>query len=287
MAEIVGIRFKDVGKIYYFDPAGFDLHNGDRVIVETVRGTECGTVVTEKKEVSEEEIVSPLKPILRIASAEDLERVRVNREKEKKAFGICEKKIAAHKLEMKLIDVEYAFDNSKVTFYFTADGRVDFRELVKDLASVFRIRIELRQIGVRDESKMKGGLGVCGRPFCCNSFLGDFVPVSIKMAKDQGLSLNPAKISGTCGRLLCCLNYEQPTYESLYKTTPGVGSIVSTVDGKGVVTEVGIIKQEVKVRLDRNPEAMPKSYAVKDIRLIKNNRPTVSKSELAALKDIE
>ena len=287
MSEVVGIRFKEVGKIYYFDPVGIKLKKGDHAIVETVRGIECGEIAMENREVDDEELIKPLKPIIRIATDEDLAVVERNRQKEKEAFDICLKKIAAHKLDMKLIDVEYTFDNSKVLFYFTSDGRVDFRELVKDLASVFRIRIELRQIGVRDESKMKGGLGMCGRPFCCNSFLGDFHPVSIKMAKEQGLSLNPTKISGTCGRLMCCLKYEQDAYEHLLRVTPKVGAIVDTPEGKGTVVDTNIIKGELKIRLDRRPEAAPATYDRHDVKLIKDKKITVDKSELDALKGIE
>ncbi len=287
MSEVIGIRFKEVGKVYYFDPIGTEIKIGQHVIVETVRGIECGEVAVANREVDDEEIVKPLKPIIRVATAADMEIVRKNKEKEKEAFDICLKKIAAHKLDMKLIDVEYTFDGSKVLFYFTSDGRVDFRELVKDLASVFRIRIELRQIGVRDESKMKGGLGMCGRPFCCNSFLGDFQPVSIKMAKEQGLSLNPTKISGTCGRLMCCLKYEQEAYEHLLRVTPKVGAIVDTDEGKGTVVETNIIKGELKVRLDRRPDAAPATFDRHDVKLIKDKKITVDKSEIDALKDIE
>ena len=215
MAEVIGVRFKEVGKVYYFDPDNKKLRIGDTVIVETSRGIECGKVAIANKEVTDEEIVHPLKKLIRKATKEDMRRLEDNHRKEKEALKICEQKVAEHKLEMKLVDVEYTFDNSKILFYFTADGRVDFRALVKDLASVFRTRIELRQIGVRDESKMLGGLGVCGRPFCCSSFLGEFHPVSIKMAKEQGLSLSPTKISGTCGRLMCCLKYEQDAYTDL------------------------------------------------------------------------
>ena len=283
MSEVVGIRFKEVGKIYYFDPIGFKLNKGDRAIVETIRGLECGEVAQANKDVNDDEIVKPLKPIVRVATAEDLKVVERNKKKEKEAFDICLKKIALHGLDMKLIDVEYTFDSSKVIFYFTSDGRVDFRELVKDLASVFRIRIELRQIGVRDESKMKGGLGMCGRPFCCNSFLGDFQPVSIKMAKEQGLSLNPTKISGTCGRLMCCLKYEQESYEHLLRVTPKVGAIVDTSSGRGTVVETDLLK----VRLDRSPEAAPAVFSRRDVKLIKDKKITVNKSELAALKEIE
>ncbi|MFR7478740.1 MAG: stage 0 sporulation family protein, partial [Acutalibacteraceae bacterium] len=220
MAVVIGVRFKEVGKVYYFDPDGQELKKGDAVIVETARGIECGEVAMENREVSDESIVQPLKKLLRLATEEDKKHVAENKLHEKTAFDICNRKIAAHKLEMKLVDVEYTFDNSKILFYFTADGRVDFRELVKDLAGVFRTRIELRQIGVRDEAKMLGGLGICGRPFCCSSFLGGFQPVSIKMAKEQNLSLNPVKISGTCGRLMCCLKYEQASYLDMLRTTP-------------------------------------------------------------------
>ncbi|MBQ5591430.1 MAG: stage 0 sporulation family protein [Clostridia bacterium] len=285
--EVVGIRFKEVGKIYYFDPLDIKFNKGDHAIVETVRGIECGEVAMENREIDDEEIIKPLKPIIRLATAEDIKTVETNRIKEKEAFEVCLKKIAAHKLDMKLVDVEYTFDGSKVLFYFTSDGRVDFRELVKDLASVFRIRIELRQIGVRDESKMKGGLGICGRPFCCNSFLGDFQPVSIKMAKEQGLSLNPTKISGTCGRLMCCLKYEQNAYEHLLHVTPKVGAIVDTPQGKGTVVEVNLLKGMLKIRLDKYPEAAPAVYNRKEIKLIKDKRITVDKAEIDALKDIE
>ena len=287
MSEVVGIRFKEVGKIYYFDPLEFKLNKGDRVIVETIRGIECGEVALGNKEVDEEEIIKPLKPIIRVATPDDLKVIEKNKKKEKEAFDICLKKIAAHGLDMKLIDVEYTFDSSKVIFYFTSDGRVDFRELVKDLASVFRIRIELRQIGVRDESKMKGGLGMCGRPFCCNSFLGDFQPVSIKMAKEQGLSLNPTKISGTCGRLMCCLKYEQEAYEHLLRVTPKVGAFVETCSGRGTVVEVDMLKGMLKVRLDRSPEAAPASFSRRDVKLIRDKKITVNKSEIAAFKEIE
>ena len=217
MAEVIGVRFKEVGKVYYFDPDGHILKKGNRVIVETVRGVECGEVAMDNREIDDEQIVKPLKKLIRIADEKDIEQFHANKAKEKDAFAICQQKIANHGLDMKLVDVEYTFDGGKVLFYFTADGRVDFRELVKDLAGVFHTRIELRQIGVRDEAKMLGGLGICGRPFCCSQFLDDFHPVSIKMAKEQGLSLNPTKISGTCGRLLCCLKYEQESYEYLAK----------------------------------------------------------------------
>ena len=252
MAEIVGVRFKSAGKVYYFDPDGHTVHKGEKVIVETSRGIECGEVMLGNREVEHTQVSAPLKKILRIATNQDLEKAEKNREKEIRALKVCQEKVAAHNLEMKLIDVEYTFDNSKVLFYFTADGRVDFRELVKDLASVLKTRIELRQIGVRDEAKMLGGLGICGRAFCCSTFLGEFQPVSIKMAKEQGLSLNPTKISGTCGRLMCCLKYEQAAYEDLLKTTPKVGSYVETPEGKGTVSEVSLMTGNLKVALDKH-----------------------------------
>lgn len=250
MAEVIGVRFKNMGKVYYFDPNGGRLAAGDRVVVETARGVECGEVAMENRDVADDTIVQPLKKVIRKATKDDLRRVAENELKAKNAFTQCEKKIAERGLEMKLVDVEYTFDNSKILFYFTADGRVDFRELVKDLAGMFRTRIELRQIGVRDESKMLGGLGICGQPFCCSRFLRDFQPVSIKMAKEQGLSLNPAKISGSCGRLMCCLAYEQPAYEYLNRITPGVGSIVKTPEGVGAVVETNVISGTLRVRMD-------------------------------------
>lgn len=287
MAEVIGVRFKEVGKIYYFNPDGQELKKGDRVIVETVRGVECGEVALENREISDEEIVKPLKKLIRKADEKDLRTLEENKKKEKNAFGICQKKIADHKLDMKLVDVEYTFDGGKVLFYFTADGRVDFRELVKDLAGVFRTRIELRQIGVRDESKMIGGLGICGRPFCCRSFLGDFQPVSIKMAKEQGLSLNPTKISGTCGRLMCCLKYEQNAYEYLLKITPKPGAIVETAEGAGTVVDFSLLTGTLKVKLHNNPDAMPKMFSRRDVKLVKDSRIKVDKAELEALKGIE
>ena len=288
MAEVIGVRFKEVGKIYYFDPVGKKLSLNDRVIVETARGIECGTVATENRDVPDEEIVHPLKKMLRVATKDDLKKLEENAKKEKDAQKIFEQKVIEHELEMKLVDVEYTFDNSKIIFYFTADGRVDFRSLVKDLASVFRTRIELRQIGVRDESKMIGGLGVCGRPFCCNSFLGEFQPVSIKMAKDQGLSLSPTKISGTCGRLMCCLKYEQDAYVDLLKRTPKVGAIVKTPEGKGLVVETNLLSQTLKVKLDNTPDdAAPQTYKVKQVRLVKDGYIKVNKKELEELKELE
>lgn len=287
MSEVVGVRFKEVGKVYYFDPDGLKLKKGDRVIVETARGVECGEIAMDNRDVSEDEIVKPLKKLLRVATQEDLDRVAENKKKEKSAFEICEKKIAKHKLDMKLVDIEYTFDNSKILFYFTADGRVDFRELVKDLAGVFHTRIELRQIGVRDESKMLGGIGICGRPFCCGTFLGDFQPVTVKMAKEQGLSLNPTKISGTCGRLMCCLKYEQDAYEHLLRITPKIGAIVETPEGRGRVVDMNLLRGNLKIQLDRRADAAPVEYNRRDVKLIKDSKIQVDKSELDALKNIE
>lgn len=288
MAEVIGVRFKEVGKVYYFDPLENKLNRGDMVIVETARGLECGEVATPNKDVPDEEITHPLKPLIRVATEQDLKRLEENKEKEKEAYKICEQKIEFHKLKMKLVSVEYTFDGSKILFYFTADGRVDFRALVKDLASVFRTRIELRQIGVRDEAKMLGGLGVCGKPFCCASFMGEFQPVSIKMAKEQGLSLSPVKISGTCGRLMCCLKYEQEAYTDLLKRTPKVGAIVNTPDGKGLVVENNLIARTLKVKLNNTPpEVPPKTYNVKQCKLVKDGYIKVEKSELEQLKNLE
>ena len=287
MAEVIGVRFKEVGKIYYFDPDGNTLKKGDRVIVETVRGIECGEVTMENREVDDEQIVKPLKKLIRSATPDDLETLEKNKKKEKEAFDICEQKIESFALEMNLVDVECTFDGSKILFYFTADGRIDFRELVKSLASVFRTRIELRQIGVRDEAKMLGGLGVCGRPFCCKTFLGDFQPVAIKMAKEQGLSLNPTKISGTCGRLMCCLKYEQDGYEYLLKVTPKVGAIVDTKEGKGTVVECNLLSGILKVQLDSRPEAAPSVFTRRDVKIVRDGKIKVVKDEIEALKDIE
>ena len=287
MAIVVGVRFKDVGKVYYFEPNEETFHMGDKVIVETVRGVECGEIAIEPKEVSENEIVKPLKKILRKATEADKRKLEENIKKEAEALTICEQKIEKHGLNMKLVDVDYTLDGSKILFYFTADGRVDFRELVKDLAAVFRTRIELRQIGVRDEAKMLGGLGMCGRPFCCSSYMGDFQSVSIKMAKEQGLSLNPVKISGTCGRLMCCLKYEQEAYEHLLRVTPKNGAIVQTKEGKGVVTDVNLLTGMLKVTLDRNPNAAPITVNRHDVTLIKDGKIRIDKAELEALKGIE
>ncbi len=287
MAEVIGVRFKEVGKIYYFDPSGEQADLGQKVIVETARGVECGTVAIANRQVQDGEIVKPLKKLVRLATPEDLHRIEENKKKEKKAFRICQEKIAANKLDMKLVDVEYTFDNNKILFYFTADGRVDFRELVKDLASVFRTRIELRQIGVRDEAKMLGGLGVCGKPFCCATFLGEFQPVSIKMAKEQGLSLNPTKISGTCGRLMCCLKYEQVAYEDLLRTTPKVGALVNTPDGRGTVVEVSLLTGYLKVRLEKNPDAALSVFDKKEVKLLRDGKIKIDPKEEAQLKALE
>ena len=281
------MRFKNTGKVYYFDPNGVTLDKGDRAIVETARGVECGEVAMENRDVPEDSIVQPLRKVVRKATKEDLQKVEENHKKEKSAFKACERRIAARGLEMKLVDVEYTFDNSKILFYFTADGRVDFRELVKDLAGMFRTRIELRQIGVRDEAKRLGGIGICGRPFCCGSFLGGFQPVSIKMAKEQGLSLNPVKISGTCGRLMCCLKYEQEAYQDLLKNTPKVGALVSTPEGKGVVTEQNLLTRKLTVRLDKDPEAAPKVFQVAEVKVLRDGKIKVEKKELEQLKKLE
>ena len=287
MIETVGIRFKDGGKIYDFDAEGKVFNKGEYAIVETVRGMECGTVAKPNHGTNEDDINKPLKKVIRVATEEDVKNMLENKEKEKEAFKICEGKIEAHGLDMNLVDVEYTFDRSKLLFYFTSDGRVDFRELVKDLAGTFRTRIELRQIGVRDESRMVGGFGICGRPFCCNTFLNDFQPVSIKMAKEQGLSLNPTKISGTCGRLMCCLKYEQDTYEHLLRVTPKVGAIVDTPDGKGRVIENNLITGMLKVTLDRRPDAAPAVFHRHSVKILKDAKIKVEKEELEALKGIE
>lgn len=248
MLTVIGVRFRAAGKIYYFDPADRQIKIGDHVIVETARGIEYGYVVLGNREVDETKVIPPLKPVIRMATDEDRAIEAKNKEKEKEAFKICQEKIKKHNLEMKLIDAEYTFDNNKVLFYFTADGRIDFRELVKDLASVFKTRIELRQVGVRDETKIMGGIGICGRPLCCHSYLSEFIPVSIKMAKEQNLSLNPTKISGVCGRLMCCLENEEETYEVLNSKLPGIGDTVTTADGlRGEVHSVNVLRQTVKV----------------------------------------
>lgn len=288
MVRIVGVRFKPAGKMYYFDPLGFDINRGDKVIVETSRGVEYGEAVFGIKEVEDDVIVKPLKGVLRLANDEDTQRFNENKEKEREAFEVCADKIRKHKLDMKLVEVEYTFDGSKILFYFTADGRVDFRELVKDLAAVFRTRIELRQIGVRDESKTLGSVGMCGRNLCCSQFLGEFVPVSIKMAKEQGLSLNPTKISGACGRLMCCLKYEQDTYEELIRQSPRYGAVVMTPDGKGTVTNVELLRGKVKVRFGNGEDSTLKDYAVADVKPYddeKNDEDTDVLSEPVQLSD--
>jgi len=269
MITVIGVRFKKAGKVYYFDPSDVWPRPGEYVVVETTRGLELGEVVTSAREVTDDQIVQPLKKVIRAALAEDVQRAEINSQKEKEAFPICQERIRAHKLDMKLVDVEYTFDNSKIIFYFTADGRVDFRELVKDLASIFKMRIELRQIGVRDEAKMLGGLGACGRPICCAAFLGDFQPLSIKMAKEQNLSLNPVKISGQCGRLMCCLRYEQDFYEQMLKKIPKVGSEVITPDGLGVVSEIFVIREKVRVRIRNNDD----SYDIREFNVDDVYRP--------------
>lgn len=271
MIKVVGVRFKKAGKIYYFDPNGLDITKDKYVVVETARGIEFGECVIGVKKIDEAEIVAPLKTVLRIAEEEDIQKHQDNKNKEKEALDICLKKIEEHKLNMKLIDVEYTFDNNKVIFYFTADGRVDFRELVKDLATIFKTRIELRQIGVRDEAKMLGGLGPCGRTLCCSTFLGDFASVSIKMAKEQNLSLNPTKISGICGRLMCCLNYEQSTYEDIRKRLPKVGSIVKVDDIKGEVVSNSTVKESVKVKFKRFDEELVEEFKIENLELIEGS----------------
>ncbi len=290
MTKIVGIRFQRAGKIYYFDPADYELEVPMHVIVETARGVEMGTVLIPPKEVEDDSVVQPLKPVIRIATEEDERVVQRNREREKEAFVICKEKIAKHGLEMKLVNAEYTFDNNKLLFYFTADGRIDFRELVKDLASVFRTRIELRQIGVRDETKILGGIGICGRELCCKSYLADFIPVSIKMAKEQNLSLNPTKISGVCGRLMCCLKNEQETYEYLNSRLPSVGDTVMTPGGmRGNVQSVNVLRQIVKVIVDNGEEKELQEYRVDDLKFTPRRRRDVklTEEELKELKELE
>ena len=272
MKKVISVRFKENGKSYYFDPAGADIKTGEYVIVETARGIECGEVLQGVKEIADSAVSKALKPITRMADSVDVRRMRQNREDEKRAYHTCQECIARHGLEMKLVEAEYTLDRSKIMFYFTADGRVDFRELVKDLAGIFHTRIELRQIGVRDESKMIGGLGICGQPFCCSRFLKDFQPVSIKMAKEQGLSLNPTKISGTCGRLMCCLKYEQEAYEDLLRTTPKVGSYVMTPDGRGTVVEANLLTGILSVKLDKLQDGVPKTFLKEKVRILKEGQ---------------
>lgn len=287
MIKVIGVRFRTAGKIYYFDPLQFRVKRGDHVIVETARGVEYGTVVCDPKEVEDSKVIQPLKPVLRIATERDDEQEAGNKVKEKEAFRICQEKIAKHGLEMKLIDAEYTFDNNKVLFYFTADGRIDFRELVKDLASVFKTRIELRQIGVRDETKIMGSIGICGRVLCCHSHLSEFVPVSIKMAKEQNLSLNPTKISGVCGRLMCCLKHEEETYEELNRRLPGVGDYVTTDDGfKGEVSSVNVLRQLVKVIVDVNDEKEIREYRADQLRF-KKKHGRGRKNEAADEKELK
>ena len=290
MTKIIGVKFKDNGKTYYFSPLELDVKKGDSVVVETSRGIELGKTVIPVTNVMDNEIVSPLKNVLRIATEADIKRVADNEKKEVEAFKICSEKIIQHGLDMKLISVEYTFDGSKILFYFTSGGRVDFRELVKDLASVFKTRIELRQIGVRDEAKMLGGVGICGRGLCCATYLGDFQPVSIKMAKEQSLSLNPTKISGSCGRLMCCLKYEQETYEHLLKITPREGSLVKTPDGKGIVAVSYMMRGKIKVKLEGNDDNVLKEYDISDIKVLKNAKirePENNDEDEKNLKNLE
>ncbi|MBE5940754.1 MAG: stage 0 sporulation protein [Lachnospiraceae bacterium] len=291
MIKVIGVRFRKNGKIYYFDPLDLNIEADEYVIVETIRGVEYGKVVLGVREVEDDKVIQPLKPVMRVATEEDHKKEAENKEKEKKAFEICQEKIKKHNLEMKLIDTEYTFDNNKVLFYFTADGRIDFRELVKDLAAVFKTRIELRQIGVRDETKAVGGIGICGRPLCCHQHLSDFVPVSIKMAKEQNLSLNPTKISGCCGRLMCCLKHEQETYEYLNAKLPNVGDFVQTDDGlKGEVQTVNVLRQLVKVVVDLDGEKELREYKVEQLRFKKKKRrddDAISDDELKALEALE
>ena len=291
MIKVIGVRFRQAGKVYFFDPMNMKIEKGQHVIVETARGVEYGNVVLGIREVEDDKVVLPLKPVIRIATAEDDKKEEANRKKEKEAYKICLEKIAKHKLEMKLIDVEYTFDNNKVLFYFTADGRIDFRELVKDLASVFKTRIELRQIGVRDETKILGGIGICGRELCCHSHLSEFIPVSIKMAKEQNLSLNPTKISGVCGRLMCCLKHEEETYEELNRRLPNVGDRVTTDDGfKGEVHSVNVLRQLVKVLIDVDNEKELREYKGEQLRFRRkhrHNKVDVADEELKALEKLE
>lgn len=288
MRKIVGIRFRTAGKVYYFDPLQFQIKKGDHVIVETARGIEYGTAVGDIRELEEEKINQPLKPVIRIATERDDKQQADNKRKEKEAFQICLEKIKKHNLEMKLIDTEYTFDNNKILFYFTADGRIDFRELVKDLASVFKTRIELRQIGVRDETKILGGMGICGRALCCHTFLSEFAPVSIKMAKEQNLSLNPTKISGVCGRLMCCLKNEEETYEELNRRLPNVGDYVTTDDGyKGEVHSVNVLRQLVKVVVDTGDEKEIMEYHVDQLRFKRRHRKDKVDVNDAELKELE
>ncbi|MBQ7776117.1 MAG: stage 0 sporulation family protein [Lachnospiraceae bacterium] len=292
MIKVVGVRFRTAGKIYFFDPGKFSIKKGDHVIVETARGIEFGTAVSDMKDVEDDKVIQPLKPVLRIANQRDVEQEAANKLKEKEAYKICLEKIHKHGLEMKLIDAEYTFDNNKVLFYFTADGRIDFRELVKDLAAVFKTRIELRQIGVRDETKIVGGIGICGRPLCCHTHLSDFIPVSIKMAKEQNLSLNPTKISGVCGRLMCCLKHEEETYEELNRKLPNIGDYVTTEDGlKGEVHSVNVLRQLVKVVVENGDEKEIREYEVGKLRFKKRHnkkeKMDLTKEEMRELERLE
>ncbi len=288
MIKVIGVRFRTAGKVYFFDPVDYDIKRGDHVIVETARGVEFGTVVGDPKEVEDDKVVQPLKPVLRIATEKDVEQEAANKVKEKEAFKICLEKIRKHELAMKLIDAEYTFDNNKVLFYFTADGRIDFRELVKDLASVFKTRIELRQIGVRDETKILGGIGICGRPLCCHTHLSEFIPVSIKMAKEQNLSLNPTKISGVCGRLMCCLKHEEETYEELNRRLPNVGDQVTTKDGqRGEVASINILRQLVKVIVENGDEKEIQEYPVEELRFKKKFKKEKIKLSAEEMKELE
>ena len=289
MVKVIGVRFRQAGKIYNFDPLDFKIEVGNHVIVETARGIEYGKVVQGVQEKNEEDVIMPLKPVIRVATEEDDKIAKQNKDKEKKAFFICKEKIKKHGLEMKLIDTEYTFDNNKVLFYFTADGRIDFRELVKDLASVFKTRIELRQVGVRDETKMLGGIGICGRPLCSSTYLSEFIPVSIKMAKEQNLSLNPTKISGICGRLMCCLKNEQEAYEYLNSNLPNVGETVKTFDGlKGEVKSVNVLRQKVKIVIEQNDEREEREYSVNELKFKpKKKKFELASDELKELKGLE
>lgn len=287
MKKIVGVRFKKPGKIYFFDPGKWRIENGDHVIVETASGEEYGEAVIINRLIPEDKIVSPLKPVIRIATKKDTRHYEENKKKEKEAFSICQEKIKKHKLDMKLIDVEYKFDNTKILFYFTADGRIDFRELVKELAAIFKVRIELRQIGVRDEIKRMGGNGMCGRELCCCSFLGNFETVSIKMAKEQNISLNPSKISGNCGRLMCCLKYEQDVYKEKLERLPQIGAIVKTPDGVGEVCSIETLKERIKVRLKDGEDIFYRRYDANEIKIIKNAEKKIDLHEEENLEDIK
>ena len=293
MTKVIGIRFRKAGKVYYFSPGENEIKTGDHVIVETARGVEYGYVVLGTHEVDDKKVIQPLKSVIRMATPADEETERRNKEKEKEAFKVCVEKIKKHNLSMKLIDTEYTFDNNKLLFYFTADGRIDFRELVKDLAAIFKTRIELRQIGVRDETKILGGIGICGRPLCCHTYLSEFAPVSIKMAKEQNLSLNPTKISGVCGRLMCCLKNEQETYEYLNKQLPNIGDQVMTPEGiKGEVQSVNVLRQLVKVIMDVNDEKEIREYKVEELKFrsrgcSRKEKMKLSKEEQKMMKELE